>query len=108
MKFYQVIFIDEYDNFYEIGLFKDLSEAEPLVNDYLKSYVLTEDDEVDPGSEPKFGEDENLGPLVEYAGTFGPVFDRTIWVEEGAVQVRGFIKDAEETIKELQTLVEKN
>jgi len=109
MKYYQVIFVDEYNNFFEIGPCAKLSDAEPEVNKYLEGYVLSEDAESGPGETPEFGEGKNLGRLTEYPSTFSMVFDRTIDVEEGYVQVRGFIKDTDETIKELQELAgEKN
>lgn len=104
MKYYQVIFVDEYNNFYELGLYKDLLDAEPDVNGHLSNYVLMEDDDVDPGAVPQFGENANLGHLVEYPSTFNYCFDRIIPVEEGDVQVRGFIKDTEDTIQELRQL----
>lgn len=106
MKYYQVIFVDEYNNWFELGFYKNLKDAEPDVNNYLDSYCLCEDDEIDPGAAPKLGDGPecNLGPLVEYAGTLGPVFDRDIAVEEGNVQVRGFIKDSNDTIDVLKKM----
>lgn len=109
-KQYQVIFVDEYDNFTELGIYDDLKKAEPDVNAQLESYNLCEDDEVDPGATPRFGtgDKDNQGELIEYAGTLGPVFDRIIPVDGGCVQVRGFIKEVvdipallEDTAKEL-------
>ena len=108
MKYYQVIFVDEYDNFYELGYYASLADAEPYINSYLDVYHLSEDDDVEPGGIPKFGEDENLGRLVEYPNTFGPDFTRIIWVEEGAIQIRGFIKDTSETIECLMQLIGEN
>ena len=99
MKYYQVIFVDEYNNFYEIGNFLHLEDAEPEVNKMLEQYVLAEDDDVDPGASPEFGEGKNLDRLVEYPSTFSMCFDRIIDVEEGCVQVRGFIKDTYASIK---------
>lgn len=93
-KTYQVIFVDEYDNWFELGIYKSLKDAEADVNAQLKGYKLLEDDEVDPGATPRFGtgDHDNQGELEEYAGTCGPVFDRIIPVEEGSVQVRGFVR----------------
>lgn len=108
MKYYQVIFIDEYDNLFEIGYFKSLEDAEPEVNEMLSQYVLGEDNDVDPGATPEFGPNKNLDRLVEYASTFNTCFDRMISVEEGYVQVRGFVKDTEDTINELKKLAGKN
>lgn len=102
MKYYEVIFVDEYENWYEVGYFKDLADAEPEVNSYLRDYKLCEDDETDPGGTPEFGENKNLDRLVEYPSTMNMVFDRQIVVEEGCVQVRGFIKDTQLTIDELK------
>ncbi len=108
MIYYQVIFVDEYNNLYELGFFTSLADAEPVVNGYLSQYVLSDEYEDFSGEVPEFGEEKNLGPLVDYLGTFGPVFDRIVNVEEGCVQVRGFIKEAEDTIEELKELLEKN
>ena len=107
MKYYQVLFIDEYNNIYEVGDFKSLEEAEPEVNKMLEQYVLGEDNDVDPGATPEFGVDKNLDRLVEYPSTFSMCFDRMIDVEEGYVQVRGFIKDTEQTILSLKALESK-
>ena len=107
MKYYQVIFVDEYDNFYDLGNFKNLADAEPAVNDYLRQYRLSEEDDIDPGAVPEFGFNKNQDRLTEYPGTFGPVFDRNINVEEGYVAVRGFIFDTELVINDLKELEKK-
>ena len=104
MKYYQVIFIDEYNNFYEIGCFKSLQDAEPEVNFHLNLYIYVDEDGNSTGEAPEFGEGKNLDHLVEYASTFGPVFDRVIDVEEGCVQIKGFIKYTEDTIQEMTEL----
>lgn len=106
MKYYQVIFIDEYNNFFELGYYKDLADAEPDVNKYLESYRLCDDEEEDShaGEVPEFGEGKNLDRLVEYPSTFSACFDRLIGVDEGCVEIRGFIKDTEDTIQELRKL----
>ena len=88
-KKYQVVFVDEYNNWYLIGFFNNLKDAEPELNDCLKGYEM--DDEDYDGKEPQFGEGESLGELTEYAGTFNPVFDRTISTTCGYVAVRGFV-----------------
>ena len=106
-KYYHVIFVDEYDNFFELGYYLDLKDAEKDANVYLSQYNLSEDDETDPGGVPKFGENENLGHLVEYPSTVSMCFDKQIYVDEGVVQVRGFIKETRDTIKQLQKLEEK-
>ena len=88
-KKYQVIFVDEYNNFYLIGFFDNLRDAEADVNSYLKGYEL--DDDENYGMEPKFGDGCSLGPLEEYAGTFSPVFDRSFSTTSGYIGIRGFI-----------------
>ncbi len=102
MKIYQVIFVDEYNNFYELGLFRSLLDAEPEVNNMLDSYQ-----DIDSGETPRFGEDENLGHLEEYPSTFSMCFDRTIDIEEGCVQIRGFIKDSNDMLEDIKKLLEK-
>ena len=82
-KKYQVIFVDEYDNWYEVGWYDNLEEAEEPLNEYLKVY--TDED----GNVPMFGEKTTLGHLEEYPSTFNPCFDRDICVDCGCVQVRG-------------------
>jgi len=49
---------------------------------------------MDPEGTPRFGDgpEDNQGILKEYPGTFGPVFDRMIDVEEGYLQIRGFVR----------------
>ena len=104
MKYYQVIFVDEYNNLYEVGNFASLKDAEPEVNFQLNLYIYVDEDGNSTGEAPEFGEGKNLGPLVEYPSTFGPAFDRVIDVEEGCIQVRGFVKDTEDTIEDLKEL----
>lgn len=83
---YQVVFVDEYDNWYEVGWYDDLEEAEEPLNDYLKLY------KDEDGNVPEFGEGTNLGHLEEYPSTFTFCFDRFIDVDCGCVQVRGFVR----------------
>lgn len=108
MKYYQVLFIDEYDNIYELGNFATLKEAEPIVNEYLKQYELNEYDVESDGGVPCFGEKTNLGHLFEYASTFNTCFDRIIPVSEGSISVRGFIKDTEDTMLEMMNILERS
>lgn len=108
MKYYHVIFVDEYDNWYELGMYASLKDAEPDVNSQLEGYNYVDEDGNSTDEHPAFGEDKNLGPLQEYASTFGPCFDRMIDVDEGCVQVRGFINSTELTIQELKELEEKH
>lgn len=94
---YQVFVSDEWDNWWYVGEFNSLSDAEPQVNNFLSTYELYVDDsEVDdpdvPKGVPQFGEGGNLGPLTEYPSTFGPCFDRVIPVDSGSLHVGGFIK----------------
>lgn len=85
-KKYQVIFVDEYNNFYLIGFYDNLRDAEPEINEYLDGY-----EDEDERCELKFGDGCSLGPLEEYAGTFSPVFDRSFSTTSGYISVRGFI-----------------
>ena len=89
LKKYQVVFVDEYNNWYLIGFFNDLREAEPGLNEMLRDYVGYDDD--GNKCEFQFGDDTVLGHLVEYPGTFSPVFDRILDADVGCIQVRGFI-----------------
>ena len=104
MKYYQVIFVDEYNNFYELGNFRSLEDAEPEINEMLDGYILDEDEV--QGENACFGPDQPLGRLTEYPSTIYNCFDRIIAVDVGCVQVRGFIKDTKNTIKEMKELEE--
>ena len=90
MKKYQVVFVDEYNNWYLIGFFDSLRDAEEDVNSYLSNYTCV-DDNGENEYVPQFGDDTELGHLREYASTFGPCFDRVIDVDCGCIEVRGFI-----------------
>ena len=90
---YQVVFVDEYNNWWLIGFFNNLQDAEPALNDYLKDYELS-DDEMEDDSDslvPEFGEGKSLGELTEYASTFSTCFDRIISTTCGTVEIRGFV-----------------
>ena len=86
---YQVMYIDEYNNIYLIGFYNDLKDAEPDINDYLKGYEAIDEDTGEI-YEPQLG-DEHIGHLTEYASTYGMCFDKDICVQEGCLQIRGFI-----------------
>lgn len=82
---YQVMMQDEYDNLYLLGLYASLDDAIPDVNGFIEAY---------DGAKPLAP-----GDLMEYAGTFGPCFDREVeWEDEdecpGRIMVRGFAFDA--------------
>ena len=80
-KIYQVICQDEYNNLYNIGFYKNLSEALPDVNDWLSVYNVKVDN------------------LSERPGTFEPCFDQEVEVdgESGmCVYIRGFIFNKED------------
>ena len=97
-KIYQVVFVDEYNNWYLCGFYTSLLDAEEDVNEYLKLYTL--EPEMNEGeTEAAFGDDKPLGHLTEYASTFESNFDRVIDVECGCVEVRGFIFNKEELLK---------
>lgn len=90
---YQVVFVDEYENWWLCGFYDNLKEALPQVNAFLSQYEPDKDayceDEVADG--PLWlGEGSPFGDLTEYAGTLGPVFDITLYATCGTIQVRGF------------------
>ena len=89
LKKYQVVFVDEYNNWYLIGFFDNLRDAEPQLNVMLEGYTGYDDD--DNRIQLQFGDDTDLGPLQEYAGSLSPVFDRIIDTDVGCIQVRGFV-----------------
>lgn len=91
---YQIIFVDEYNNFWLLGFYDDLSEAKDDINNTIKDYLLDGDsyDNDDILSmECRFGEDTVLGEFSEYASTFSTCIDREIYVENGVIQIRGFV-----------------
>lgn len=95
-KYYHVIFCDEYDNWYFIGKFTNLRDAEPELNEMLKDTKVFEDNINTLGKPAQFGDydDEHvLGHLVERAGTMGPVFDVEIGTECGCCRVGGYISE---------------
>ena len=89
LKKYQVVFVDEYNNWWLVGFFDKLQDAEPQLNEMLKEYVGIDYD----GNEYKvqFGDDTQLGHLTEYASTYGSCFDTEISCDCGCIEVRGFI-----------------
>ena len=88
LKKYQVVFVDEYNNWYLVGFYDKLREAEKDVNEYLKTYV---DEET---NEPLWvGEHSPFGELTEYASTYGSCFDKEFCTPEGCIEIRGFIFD---------------
>ena len=86
---YEVMFIDEYNNMYLIGFFNNLQDAVPELNNMLKGYEAV-DEETGEVFEPQLG-DEHIGDLTEYVSTYGTCFDKDICVQEGCVQIRGFV-----------------
>ncbi len=91
---YQIMFQDEYNNLYLVGFYNDLSEAERDVNEEIKNYLLdaeSYDNDDTLSMECRFGSDTVLGELREYPGTFGMCIDKEIYVEDGAIYVRGFV-----------------
>ena len=92
LKKYQVVFVDEYNNWYLIGFFDNLQDAEEELNEYLKDYKYVDvDDYNEEMKECQFGDDKPLGHLQEYPSSFGKCFDLIIDADCGCVQVRGFI-----------------
>lgn len=91
---YHVVFCDEYNNWFFLGDYDNLRDAEPDLNDYLKDMeMLCYDDEGNelPCQTPKFGEGENLGVLHAVPGTFGYTFDVEIPTTCGGCRVGGYI-----------------
>lgn len=77
MKKYQVIIQDEYNNLYHYGFYNNLSDAIPMINDFLDVYNVKIDE------------------LTEYPSTFGWCFDKEVEVDEGYIMIRGFVFDDE-------------
>lgn len=90
LKKYQVVFVDEYNNWWLIGFFNDLRDAEPQLNEFLKEYSGYGDDGVKV-DRLTLGYDEPLSPLVEYTSTFGMCFDKIIEADVGVLEIRGFV-----------------
>ena len=86
IKKYEVVFVDEYNNWYFVGFFDTLEEAEPELNTYLREYT---DEET--GEPLELSDTSSLGRLTEYPSSFDYCFDRIIDVPEGCIQIRGFI-----------------
>lgn len=100
LKKYEVVFVDEYNNWYLIGFFDNLLDAEPELNAMLDGYTGYDEDGNE--CELQFGDDTCLGHLVEYAGSFSPCFDRIIEADVGGLEVRGFIFEWERNILKLK------
>ena len=83
---YQVVFVDEYNNWYLIGFFNDLHDAEPFIRDFLNGYEFEDDGEL---SQEELL--ERACHLEEYPSTFSTCFDKCIDTTCGCVEVRGFI-----------------
>lgn len=86
---YQVVFVDEYNNWYLCGFYDNLSDALPQVNAYLEGYEGYADGDEPTAGHIWLGEGSPFGDLEEYAGTIGPVFDRTFSTPSGEIQIRG-------------------
>lgn len=70
---------DEYNNNYYIGVFNELKNAIPKINEWLEVYEV------------------QITELTRYPSTFGYCFDKEIITpNEEYVYVRGFILDDEE------------
>lgn len=78
---YQVVFVDEYNNWYLIGFFEKLSDAEPELKDYLEGYEFEEEGVTV----------DEVCHLEEYPSTFCTCFDKVIDTTCGCVEIRGFI-----------------
>lgn len=81
MNRYLVIMQDEWNNLYFLGIFDNLNEAIPSINDWLEIY------------------DVSIDSLEEYPSTLGMCFDKEIETkDENVVMVRGFILDDREIL----------
>lgn len=81
-KIYEVIFVDEYNNFWLVGFYHDLQNAVPDINDHLRAY------------------NTSIDHIDVYPSTFGECFDFEITsnnseFDDGytGCMVRGFIFD---------------
>lgn len=105
MKLYQVILQDEYNNLYEVGLYKSLDDSIKDLNKELEVYNIKLE----------------KGDLREYPSTFGQCFDcylsdlaesKGITDQEKidemlGVQIRGFILDSELITERISKLEKK-
>lgn len=89
---YQVVFVDEYNNWYLVGFFNDLKAAEPEVREYLSGYEF-EDCDANAENSPERQAEllEEASHLAEYPSTFCSCFDKIIDTTCGYVEIRGFI-----------------
>ena len=72
-KQYMVMMQDEWNNLYYLGLYKELQDALPDVNEFLEVY------------------DVSLEELSEYPSTLGTCFDTEVEIDGGVIMVRGFV-----------------
>jgi hypothetical protein len=103
MKIYQVMFVDEYNNNWLLGLYGDLDDAIPDINRHLSVY----------GD----GVALEAGDVKEYVSTFGSAFDtdlETVFEGKGldyekcdglcGCYVRGFVLDSDSLEEEIARL----
>jgi len=94
MKLYEVIFQDEYNNLYQLGYYKSLSDSINDINSELDSYGVA----------------INADDLVEYPSTFNMCFDACIGdlvdekildehEEVSSLYIRGFILDSDSLLE---------
>ena len=80
-KIYEVIFVDEYNNFWFVGFYHNLQNAVPDINDHLREY------------------NASIDHIEEYPSTLGTCFDFEVVgnneVDDGytGCMVRGFVFD---------------
>lgn len=72
-KQYMVMMQDEWNNLYYLGLYKELQDALPDVNEFLEVYNVS------------------LEELSEYPSTLGACFDTEVEIDGGVIMVRGFV-----------------
>ena len=86
----EVVFVDEYANWWLLGFYNGPREAEGAANEYLRQYQL---EDPEPGQEGPIwlGDNSPFGDLSPYPSTIGMCFDKEFATPEGCVMVRGFI-----------------
>lgn len=111
-KVYQVILVDIWNNYYELGFYNKLDDSN-LINE-INGYITKDEYKIRPGE------------IKEYASTLGYCFDTTLYDiissrygddeadvddvddydDELSMQIRGFIFDKKELLMEINKLQE--
>lgn len=98
-KLYEIIFVDEYENFINLGFYKDLNDAIEDINEQLKEYgngkYKLEKGEV-KASPSTFGECFDLDIVNHFIEKLGENFEEEINEDLHGVAIRGFIYELTE------------